>query len=328
MTSTESVHPQNALKSTREKLGLSINDVSLSTKISPRILKALEESSYSELPPQSFTRGFIRAYSAYLKIDSQPIIESYNEFLKKPAIDISTTDQKADQTTDQKTESRDFSSQKKSFRLTGNSTLSRFLVVAGLLVAVAVIFAAKNIFDHYAHDRVDDATTISAVEKITDEESTDADTPGPELQSESNVLPAPTTMAAETPKQTAVSTPAVSVAPTPAPTSPPTTTTTAKPIATLPVKLPPVAATPETPVKSETPQEVIIQALDKVEVIIQIDTGEKKKITLTPDAIHTIKGTNSISLDIKDGGMVNLIYNGKEKGVPGDLGKPLRIKFP
>ena len=82
------------------------------------------------------------------------------------------------------------------------------------------------------------------------------------------------------------------------------------------------------PLDAGKPQEVIIEALDSVEVTVQVDGEPAKILKLTPESIHTIKAKSQIELQIADGGMVNLIHNGHEKGVPGVLGKPVKIKFP
>lgn len=315
MTNTEAPLSATVLKSTREKLGLSINDVSLSTKISPRILKALEEGAYKELPSQSFTRGFIKSYSSYLKIDAQPIIESYDAFIQGPDI----REHAVAETEKSPEENQTAQANKNSrFRFSENSTFSRFFVVATLLAAVAVIFATKKIFKHYEQDRIDTTSSVTTTKTAELAAQIPVEQPPPEQDKPAQQASAP--IVAEEIKPIVVVAPAM-ILPTP-------------PKVIVPVPLPAVPVPPQVPSASvtapnkESPQEVIVQALDRVEIEIQIDNGESKKITLAPDAIHTIKGKASISLNIKDGGMVNLIHNGKERGVPGDLGKPTRVKFP
>ena len=65
-------------KEAREKQGLSINDVATATKINPGVLKALEEGRLDDLPPRTFTRGFVRSYAQYLKIDPSPVIKAFD----------------------------------------------------------------------------------------------------------------------------------------------------------------------------------------------------------------------------------------------------------
>lgn len=73
---------------------------------------------------------------------------------------------------------------------------------------------------------------------------------------------------------------------------------------------------------------MIIEALDSVDVEITIDNEAPKTIKLKGDQVQSIKAKKKIVLKISDGGAVNLIVNGIERGVPGDLGKPLRIELP
>lgn len=76
------------------------------------------------------------------------------------------------------------------------------------------------------------------------------------------------------------------------------------------------------------PQEVIIEALDKVVIEYSIDGGPKTSLSLIAEKIHTFKAKKNITLSFSDGGSVNLIHNGKDKGVPGNLGQPVIVSFP
>jgi len=56
---------------------ISLEEISQSTKISVRLLRALEESDVSKLPAPTFTRGFIRAYARHLGIDPEEKVNAY-----------------------------------------------------------------------------------------------------------------------------------------------------------------------------------------------------------------------------------------------------------
>jgi cytoskeletal protein RodZ len=89
------------------------------------------------------------------------------------------------------------------------------------------------------------------------------------------------------------------------------------------------ANTPESLLgRTRATQEIIIEALDTVSVEIKTDGGKTKKIKLKPESLHTIKAAKSISLKFSDGGAVNVIHNGKDLGVPGNLGKSIRLRYP
>jgi cytoskeletal protein RodZ len=63
----------------RERLirEVSLEEISGATKISIRLLKALESSDLSRLPAPVFTRGFIRAYSRHLGLDPDEMVNAY-----------------------------------------------------------------------------------------------------------------------------------------------------------------------------------------------------------------------------------------------------------
>jgi cytoskeleton protein RodZ len=73
---------------------------------------------------------------------------------------------------------------------------------------------------------------------------------------------------------------------------------------------------------------VIIEALDIVEVDATIDGEPSRKIKLLPDQVQAFKAKRKVVLSISNGGAVNLIVNGNDRGVPGDLGKPTKVELP
>jgi cytoskeletal protein RodZ len=56
---------------------ISLEEISTATKISLRLLNALEASDVSRLPAPTFTRGFIRAYARHLGIDPEEKVNAY-----------------------------------------------------------------------------------------------------------------------------------------------------------------------------------------------------------------------------------------------------------
>ena len=63
----------------RERLirGVSLEEISAATKISVRLLTALEASDVRKLPAPVFTRGFIRAYARHLGLDMDEMVNAY-----------------------------------------------------------------------------------------------------------------------------------------------------------------------------------------------------------------------------------------------------------
>ncbi len=71
----------------REKKELSLDDVSNVTKISTRMLQAIEEEHFDLLPGGVFNKGFIRAYAKHLGLDSENAVNDYLACLRQAQID-------------------------------------------------------------------------------------------------------------------------------------------------------------------------------------------------------------------------------------------------
>jgi len=67
------------LRREREQRKVTLEDVSLSTKIATRHLQALEADKFDQLPGGIFNKGFVRAYAHHLGIDEQQAVADYLE---------------------------------------------------------------------------------------------------------------------------------------------------------------------------------------------------------------------------------------------------------
>jgi cytoskeletal protein RodZ len=71
----------------REKKELSLDDISNVTKISSRMLQAIEQEHFDQLPGGVFNKGFIRAYAKHLGLDSEDAVTDYLACLRQAQID-------------------------------------------------------------------------------------------------------------------------------------------------------------------------------------------------------------------------------------------------
>src|SRR3954462_8121047 len=71
----------------REKKELSLDDVSNVTKISARMLQAIEQEHFDQLPGGVFNKGFIRAYAKHLGLDGEEAVSDYLASLRQAQID-------------------------------------------------------------------------------------------------------------------------------------------------------------------------------------------------------------------------------------------------
>lgn len=77
----------NKFRKAREKKELSLDDVSNVTKISSRMLQAIEEERFDQLPGGVFNKGFIRAYAKHLGLNDEDAVTDYLACLRQAQID-------------------------------------------------------------------------------------------------------------------------------------------------------------------------------------------------------------------------------------------------
>src|SRR5262249_47362941 len=65
------------LKEEREQRGITLEEISSSTKIGTRFLSAIEDEHFEQLPGGIFNKGFVRAYARYLGLDEEETIAEY-----------------------------------------------------------------------------------------------------------------------------------------------------------------------------------------------------------------------------------------------------------
>src|SRR4030081_2878549 len=65
------------LRKEREQRKITLDDISSTTKISPRMLRALEDEHFDQLPGGVFNKGFVRAYARHIGLDEEQAITDY-----------------------------------------------------------------------------------------------------------------------------------------------------------------------------------------------------------------------------------------------------------
>jgi cytoskeletal protein RodZ len=66
------------LKREREMREVSLNEVTVATRIAPKFLEALENQDWEKLPGGFFNRGFVRAIARYLGLDEEHLLAEYD----------------------------------------------------------------------------------------------------------------------------------------------------------------------------------------------------------------------------------------------------------
>ena len=81
------------LKTERRSRGITLEEMSDATKIRVSYLEALENEDFSNLPAPTFTKGFIRSYCRFIRIDDRNTIIAYSNRVgtdSLPALDVTT----------------------------------------------------------------------------------------------------------------------------------------------------------------------------------------------------------------------------------------------
>lgn len=67
------------LRQERESQNLAISDVEKGTSIRALYIECLEKGDYGQLPGEVYTKGFIRNYANFLKMDADALVRQYTE---------------------------------------------------------------------------------------------------------------------------------------------------------------------------------------------------------------------------------------------------------
>ncbi|MEN0059982.1 MAG: helix-turn-helix transcriptional regulator [Bdellovibrio sp.] len=233
--------------------------------------------------------------------------------------------------------------------LNSNKNHKTIIITVIGIVLVALIIFTKNMINKYSKEAevpsseveqtLEGATPVVTDPSVATNPLTDLSTPPaltpaatPITSEEPKSAPTPEASVTPSPKPSPVASPMAS--PSPSPTVKPTVVASSSPApspTTTPSPSPkpsPVASpSPTTSPSPGKPVELIVEALDNVEIEYSAPNGRPQKIRLTADQVHTFKSRSGLKINFSNGGAVNLIMNGKELGIPGDLGKPVQLSY-
>jgi cytoskeletal protein RodZ len=74
------------LRKQRERRGLALDAISNTTKISTRMLRALEDEHFDQLPGGVFNKGFVRAYARQVGLDEEETVTDYLAALRESQV--------------------------------------------------------------------------------------------------------------------------------------------------------------------------------------------------------------------------------------------------
>src|SRR6202167_5726194 len=71
------------LRKQREQRGIALDAISNTTKISTRMLRAIEEEHFDQLPGGVFNKGFVRAYARQVGLNEEEAVADYLAALRE-----------------------------------------------------------------------------------------------------------------------------------------------------------------------------------------------------------------------------------------------------
>src|SRR4030042_6262263 len=69
------------LREAREKLNLTVEQVSRDTHIARRYVEGLEREDFSGFPGETYTLGFLRNYAAFLSLNADEMVALYRNLM-------------------------------------------------------------------------------------------------------------------------------------------------------------------------------------------------------------------------------------------------------
>ena len=89
------------LRRERERQNLTIKDIEQATSIRGLYIEAIEKSENDKLPGEVYTRGFIKNYANFLKLDAESLVRQYRDEVSPVPLTTVEEKSKGDQTSDE-----------------------------------------------------------------------------------------------------------------------------------------------------------------------------------------------------------------------------------
>ncbi|WP_161524679.1 helix-turn-helix domain-containing protein [Alteribacter lacisalsi] len=124
------------LKSAREELGLSLEELQVKTKIQKRYLSAIEEGEFSRLPGEFYARAFVKSYAEAVGLEPELLLEEHSAELpgrKQEPADLPPR-------VNRKKASTKKGVKKSSSKMSSFVNTVIIIVIAAVLLTIAVIF--------------------------------------------------------------------------------------------------------------------------------------------------------------------------------------------
>lgn len=263
------------LRQEREKKGITVEQVASATKISVRMLHALEADQYEDLPAKPFIRGFVTSYAKFIGLDARQILTDYAQFI----------DQRSQERPDREGGHSGYAFERKDVE----QSRAFLWGVMTVFIIIGAIFMLLRPLRHRKSPHLDRLkTTTGVVEAL----------PSPASKPEPVSTPVPTPSPPK-PASAPTQAPTTSVAPpSPAPAS-----TTAAAEKDDPLN------SGKTLKPSQIKHKILLKALADIWVRYQCDDRPLTRFIMRKNAILVLRAENEIKLQVSNGESASINYN-------------------
>ena len=275
------------LRTEREKKGVTLDQLASATKINIRLLYALEEDRFLDLPATPFVRGFIGSYCKFIGINGEEVLKEYHQFIEDKAHDRPTKD----------SGHKGYAFEKKE----GEQSRTTLWIIMGsfVLIGGVVLLILKPALKHRRSSHLEKLKQIQASPSpLSSEEAaalalTAAANPSPTASSEVNA-------AATTPSTTAATTIAATTV------SVTTTVVTAKPTPSPSPSPKEISEEKKDPLnkgdnlKGQAKERVTLKALDDVTLRYQVDDKKVMTYILKKGISIALRGEKKIQVEVSN----------------------------
>lgn len=281
------------LKQEREKRKMTLEEISVSTKIGTRMLQALEENKFNQLPGGIFNKGFVRAYSRCVGLDEDQAVADYLAASgDSPSVsaEIAARERQLEE-----------ENAGEVIRIEGSSSSPNRQMLWGIFAAILLIVALALFFwSHRQREHRKQAAQVAPTAEASSSTSSNTALAGANGVgvSPNSLLPSSA----------------------PATQSPTTHSTTGSPAHPQPAN-PPLP----TPVAGQFI--VVVQAREQSWVSILADGERVPSELLEAGAERAIQARREVIVKAGNAGGVDFLFNGKKMAVGGDFGEVKTVTF-
>ncbi len=300
------------LRAERIKQDLKITDIAFALKLASKIIQSIEDGDTEALPAKTFTRGFVKSYAEFLKLDSVVVLRQFQEEMGStspmPKVPPPQPSQKIEKI---KNESAKEAPKVLDEKMSSGLTRHHIFIFIFVCVGVAIIALVNGLVRKYSRERADITTQLILEKKndpsyskisSTDEANAQQIT---QLHMMNQTIPASTDVTAAAIENTEAI---------PAQQAEAINQSTEK------------TQYPSIDVSNNKPIEVLIEA--KKDLTIQYAKGNSntfEKILMKQNSYQIIRSNTGLHLRAEDGSHLILTVNGAVR--PINKAKPLQITF-